>query len=308
MTTDTQGIDALLAAASDVVAPALAITIYFQAPIDDYKDGVIYCLDSFLARWEQNITFYADEDIGRFRKATPKLLRYPIERLRNRNREMSLFAWTMGAGKKLNSASALSFESYVREHDPVKLSYVRASFPVDAYRGPEGAERFVELARDWAKRLPFVHGYGGLALNQSPESGAQQQNSAIVFALASRFPGFEVEDCGGTVLVGQESIKGVNWLTLLGDKFVARVGGAESLRRGLSDAIELHSIQGRGLLIRAGKEPGTGDVNRGARLPLYGEVSRALAPIRMLQHPDLGPAEFGSFGPQGTAAWLRRFD
>jgi len=308
MTTDEQNIDALVAAASEALAPAMAVTLYFRSPVADYEAGVVHCLESFLATWEKDLTFYADDDIGRIRPATPKLLRYPIDRLRNRKRKMPFFAWTMSAGPKLDSASALTFESYVHENDPVQLSFVRASFPLRAYSGEEGADRFLALVLDWASRLPLFHGYGGLALNQSAQSGTRQHYSAVVFALASRFPGFEVDDCGGTILFGQEAIKGVNWLTVLGDKFVPRVGGVPALREKLSEAIEIHTIPGRGVLLRAGKQPRTGDVNRGDRLPLYGEVARALVPIRMVQHPALGPIELGSFGPQGTAAWLKRFE
>lgn len=303
-----RALDSLVATTMGTVAPSMAVAIYFRAPVADYEAGVIYCLESFLALYGKDLTFYADEDIGRIRKATPKLLHYPIDRIRNRSRKMPFFAWAMHAGNAMDAASPISFESYVREDDRHKLSYVRASFPPHAYSGLEGANQFAALVTDWAGRLPFFHGYGGLALNQSAQAGTKQGNSKIVFALASRFPGFEVDDCGGTVLVAQEAIKGINWLTLLGDKFGNRLGGIASLRKKLSNEIELVPVPNRGLMIRAGKEPGTGDVNRGHQLPLYQEVSRALLPIRMVQHPALGPIEFGSFGPQGTEAWLKRFD
>ena len=290
----------------DLAVPALAVTLYFRGPVADYAEGVVACLEAFLADWSQQLTWYADEDLGRFRPATAKRLRRPVERLRNRAKPMPFYAWTVSAGPSYESPSALSFQSYVHGDDSGSLSFIRASFPPEAYAGATGAGRFVELVGQWAVRLPLFHGYGGLALNQSESD--RQMRSWILPAISRRFPGFEIDDCGGTVLRGQEAIKGVNWLTLVGDRFLQRVGGIESLRSELGPAIETLPIPGRGVLFRIGEGPQTGDLQLGERLPLYRELSRVLGPLRMTEHPALGPAECGSFGAEGTALWLRRFD
>lgn len=290
----------------ELAVPALAVTLYFRGAVADHAEGVVACLETFLADWGPRLTWYADEDLGRFRPATAKRLRRPVERLRDRAKAMTLYAWTMSAGASYESPSALGFQSYLQGDASGPLSFVRASFPPEAYAGVAGAARFVELVRQWAVRLPLFHGYGGLALNQSEPD--RQTRSWILPAISRRFPGFEIDDCGGTVLRGQAAIKGVNWLTLVGDRFLSRVGGVESLRSGLDPAIETLPIDDRGVIFRLGEQPQTGDLQLGERLPLYRELSRVLAPLRMTEHPALGPIEYGSFGPEGTALWLRRFD
>jgi hypothetical protein len=308
MTDDLVDLAGELQTAAAAVAPGMALTIYFCSPAAEFRDGLTQCLEEYLDRWEPSLAWYADQDVGRFGPASARLLRYPIQRIRNVKRPMPFFSFRAFGGPSHEAASSVGIAALVRENEPRKLSYLRVTFPVDAYRGTEGAAAFVDLAHVWASRLPLLHGYGGLALNRPEASGPRQRYSAAVFALAARFPGFEVDDCGGTVLVAQDAIKGVNWLTLLADRFVESLGGVPALRAKLSAAILLHPVPGRGLIIQAGPAPAVGDVNRGDRLPLYGEVARALQPIRLKTHPDLGPAESGSFGAKGTAAWLRRFD
>lgn len=291
---------------SALTVPALAVTLYFQGPVEDYAAGVESCLASFLADWGGQLTWYADEDLGRFRPATSKRLARPIERLRRRDKPMTFYAWTMSAGPSFESPSALGFQAHVRSGDDAALSFIRASFPPDAWAGDAGAERFVELVARWSAMLPLAHGYGGLALNQSESD--RQMRSWILSRISSRFPGFEIDDCGGTALRGGEAIKGVNWLTLVGDRFLDRLGGIAPLRARLDPAIQIRPIEGRGALFRLGPGPQEGDLARGEELPLHRALARVLAPIGMVEHPALGPAEYGSFGPEGTARWLRRFD
>lgn len=290
----------------ELAVPALAVTLYFRAPVADCAEGVVACLEAFLADWGPRLRWYADEDLGRFRPATARRLRRPVERLRDRAKALTFYAWTMSAGASYESPSALGFQAYVQGGDSGPLSFIRASFPPEAYGGGAGAARFVALVGQWAARLPLFHGYGGLALNQSESD--RQPRSWILPAISRRFPGFEIDDCGGTVLRGQEAIKGVNWLTLVGERFLSGAGGVESLRSGLDPAIETLPIAGRGVMFRLGEQPQTGDLQLGERLPLYRALSRVLGPLRMKEHPALGPAEYGSFGPEGTALWLRRFD
>ncbi|MBX7187249.1 MAG: DUF3396 domain-containing protein [Vicinamibacteria bacterium] len=290
----------------ELAVPALAVTLYFEGPIEDYAAGVESCLASFLADWGGKLTWYADEDLGRFRPATSRRLTRPIERLRRRDKPMPFYAWTMSAGETFESPSALGFQAHVRGGDLAALSFIRASFPREAFTGDAGAGQFVELVARWSAMLPLAHGYAGPALNQSESDG--QMRSWILPGISRRFPGFEIDDCGGTALRGREAIKGVNWLTLVGDRFLERLGGIASLRSRLEPAIQIRLIEGRGALFRLGPRPEEGDLARGEDLPLHRALARTFAPIRMVEHPALGPAEYGSFGPEGTARWLRRFD
>lgn len=288
------------------VVPALCVTIYFRGARLDYVEGVIACYDEFLDSHQVDLAFYADEDLGRFHQANSRRLRRPIERLSNTTKALTFFAWTAGGGG-YESPTPVTFEALVRDGGKADLCYVRASFPIEDYVERIGADRFADLATRWASRLPLVHGYAGLALIQPPAAQARQLRSRAVFEYAERHPGFEVDDCGGTAIKALDRIKGVNWITFLDAGPMTRAGGPDRLRAILDPSIRIDPA-GEGWAIRAGSQPEAGNLEAGDRLPLYGEVARALRSIRMTEHPALGPAEFGSFGPAGTARWLRRFD
>jgi hypothetical protein len=101
-------------------------------------------------------------------------------------------------------------------------------------------------------------------------------------------------------------IKGGNWLTILSDPFVERLGGRDAIREALGEPFAVESFTG-GVMIVAGNAPEVGDRNRNIDAPLYRKLARILRPIRIDQHPPvyaMGPLSVeGEFD-----AWLARFD
>jgi hypothetical protein len=287
-------------------APAVAITIYFDGLREAYRDGLVACWEEFCHLFNGQLTWYADEDLGKWRAASPKRLLRPISRLRN-PKAILFHAWTAVSGVQFADASPASFVAYVRDNGK-NLSFVRATFPVSVAGSPEGAEQLLDRTRRWAEQLPCLHGYAGLTINQSPDDGDRQSNSTMLQQIAERFAGYEIDDCGGTVLVARDAIKGANWLTVLARSFVERLGGVGCLRSLFSPAIRLYELKSGGVILRAGPGPSQGDNAAGDLLSEYREVARALLPIRLTTHPNLGPAEYESFGQPGTDRWLRRLD
>jgi hypothetical protein len=273
-------------------AAALAITLYFDGPRDRFADGVAACWEEFVQRSADRLTWYADEELGKWRRVSPERLRRPTDRLKS-SKAMPFYAWTAVSGRQFEDASDVTFNATVRDGAGGYLSYLRATFPTG-----NDIEEFITTAQRWCERVPFLHGYGGLTVNQSPHE--PQPNSGMLLQIAERFPGFEIDDCGGTILVAQDFIKGVNWLTFLGPSFVDRLGD------GFSPAVSIHRFITGGLIIRAGRVPVRGDA--GDDLEPYREVARVLRLICLTTHPPLGPAEFGSFGSEKTDRWLRRFE
>jgi hypothetical protein len=305
MNSQLPNLDDLIAVANTKTVISMAITMYLRNPMYPYREGVIYCLEQFLEQAEPHLAWYADAENGRFRKAKPALLRYPIKRLNDAERTEVGFSWIMYGGEEHDHASPWEFHGSTPSYD-TRWSFIRATFPVQSFLADPLS--FVRLVKGWADRLPVVHGYGGFALNESVVDGKRQRNSRYVFAVAQRFPGLEVEDTLGTAMKCIDWIKGVNWLTLLGEDFVQQLGGVDQLRSKLGPDIHLYPIASGGQIIQAGDRPGVGDVNAGERLPAYRDVARILKPIRAITHPALGFSEFGSFGETGTEKWLRRFD
>jgi len=285
-------------------APAVAITIYFDALRERFAEGVVACWEEFDQRFDGQLTWYADEELGKWRTASADRLRRPTRRLGSSG-PMPFYAWTSVSGERFESASAVTFTATVRESAGGHLSFIRATFPT-ALTTEAAVEEFVIVARRWCERVPTLHGYGGLTVNQSPHE--PQVNSGMLLQIAERFHGFEIDDCGGTVLVARDFIKSTNWLTFLGRPFIDRLGGVVELRSGLSPAIDLLPLKSGGAIVWAGRLPVRGDIHKDDDLESYREVARRLRPVCLDAHPPLGPAEVGSFGSEKTRLWLGRLD
>ena len=261
---------------------------------------MLECYREYLDLCEPQLKWYASE-LGSYRKATEKVLRIPFHRLREAMDHDRDWGWCAGGGEHHRDASPCQFDA-MPGTDMRELSSMRAGFPVEMFSGEFG--HFVALVKRFAERLPFFFGYAGFFFNNSLEASTVQRNEPYLLPVAMRFSGVEVEHDISTSLCCEDSIKGVNWLTLLSPVLVERLGGKAALRAQLSSAILFHELP-TGLMIQAGPEPGLGDVNAGERLPYYREVHRALTPIRNPNHYMLGARIFGK---DETRRWMTRFD
>ncbi len=178
----------------------------------------------------------------------------------------------------------------------VPLAWVAAS--------PPGA--FPQLVMRLCNDLRPIHGYAGLGVLVSADYGAARRAGPSIYPLARRFPGLEVDAPISHLRFLSDGIKGVNWLTLLSDPLVSRLGGIDEIRSRLPADIPVHTYSG-GIVIQAGPHPQIGDVNRQLIPHHYRIVARVTRPVRA----DYGDSFLDP--PEGddaamTRAWLERFD
>ena len=109
-----------------------------------------------------------------------------------------------------------------------------------------------------------------------------------------------------TNFIVPEGMKCINWLTFIGTKGVAALGGSEALASAVGAGGTVIPMS-PGVVVQAGDIPKLGDVNRQEDLSAYFTVGHALAPFRAVKHPAI----FGAGGIPDEAvtnAWLARFD
>ncbi len=96
----------------------------------------------------------------------------------------------------------------------------------------------------------------------------------------------------------KHGIRDTNWLTLVTDELLKKVGGIADVRNKLSSRVVLHEVR-EGWLFQAGERPLVGGPGYEADdFGAYAEVSRALAPYR---DQVIGWDE-------ETLRWMQRFD
>lgn len=178
-------------------------------------------------------------------------------------------------------------------------------------------ERFVTFFRDSATMLDAIHGHAGLAVNLSP-TGREENESSEYFMAQQLGPGVDVGDpVAMKVRDLVDRIKTVDWLTLIHDGMLSRVGQIGALKSELP--MDWFSIEpcAQGILIRAGVLPQagtpTGDDQPIAAPAAYVVLNAALrdvvaTSVSALQRGTVsGDAPVYNTTPSSDA-WLRRFD
>ncbi len=127
-----------------------------------------------------------------------------------------------------------------------------------------------------------------------------------------RFPGLDFSDPNVFQVEAARSdglhIKSINWLTILSDKIVGRLGGRQALEAKLGSSCPVFDFNS-GVIVQAGEEPQLKDNNRGILLDDYRRVSGALKMVRFEDY-KLGlialPEAYDDM--EETLSWIRRFD
>jgi hypothetical protein len=176
--------------------------------------------------------------------------------------------------------------------------FVRLMMPAQA-----DPHALVRAALEWSEFLDIRSGHGNLCFSYDPWFLDRAFDD--IHALAKRFWGLEVEHLNGTLPLMAERIKGVSWLTLLGDPLRAMIShDAMTAALGKHPGVTVHR-QPRATVIQLGLGPAIGDQNRpDGSLDSYFAAALELAPLYLEQHPDF-PGEFVTAGD--SLAWIRRF-
>ncbi|AIF48809.1 type VI immunity family protein [Dyella japonica] len=215
------------------------------------------------------------------------------------------------------------------------LSYLKFQLPMDAMATSYGLKQYQDFLHFVCRQLPIRGGYGGLS-TVLPYSFHRYMPTE--WALAERFSGLEIDSYGftqkddydptshdvdasgrttaihdvlkpGAKVVDWGYIKGVNWITVLSDLFVERLGGEARIRQALARPdIGIERI-GSCLLIRAGAFPRLGAPEEGLPEP-YVFVNRVLRVLRNPNPEQLHTHIEGvpSADDANTRAWEARFD
>ena len=166
---------------------------------------------------------------------------------------------------------------------------------------------FPRLALRFAEIMQPYHGYGGYGFGEPSDLALRDAAQPDIHAMAQRFPGVEVDRPVRHLPYLAVGIKGVNWLTVLGQHWVAAIGGEAHLRSLLDERFLFHRYDD-GLIIQAGPAPQLGDVNQYLWPDAYTALSRVLRPIRISKHGSFDNYGEHRFTAETTLEWLGRLD
>jgi Protein of unknown function (DUF3396) len=300
-----------------VLQVALLVTLYFADPHRrEVREAVASCCEDYFQwcgaglRWALNPDKKLPEPYGQGKGSDPRSW------LTARGEEGS-FSFICHAAEHERGASSLSLETFGAELRPYdQLGYFKASFPLLWFSAGRGS--FSEKVLALCAKLKPVSGYAGIGVIESPDDSISSKYAPIVYEWAQRFPGLEADypiEHSIWLVDGREGgkggLKGVNWLTVVGDRWIEEMGRIRKVETDLAELDSRYVIQRfeGGVVIQAGERPQLGNAERGRWPELYVKLSKYLKPIRITRHCPFqydGPGV--RFDLERSKGWLRRFD
>jgi hypothetical protein len=171
--------------------------------------------------------------------------------------------------------------------------------------GPDGAWRAV---CDVVDRFPIAAATAGFGFAQPRPRECEMKSMPANLRAALLHPGLMVRNRGQEQrLDGAGQLKSVHWLTYVGQKALAKLGGVEAARD-LGAGVGVHEAGG-GLLLRAGPRPvaDPSDVDGAAGIDALRAVDAFVRPVRLAEFIHGTTNLFMAEEPQANA-WLRRFE
>ena len=287
----------------------LVATMFFAEPwtravreaVADAADAYLHEFRQYL-RWAQSPTTLHIHPIGNGK------VPFPRDWLpQHRNGE----EWSFGFHGGETEEAASDFQVCAMGADggwKEGTGYFQVYLPLTWFAERPGT--FQDFVLSFAKRLRPLSGYGGIGVQEPLDYGARIPSMVTVRQLAERFPGLEIESPHiHTIHVGA-GIKGVNWLTILADRWVQQIGGFDYLHTRLDDDFELIPYDG-GVMIQAGPKPQLGDVTTNRWPQHYVALAKLLKPIQIKEHYSFHTGDVpgsGRIDSEASEAWIFRFD
>ncbi|PTU67137.1 hypothetical protein DB032_20505 [Chromobacterium sp. Panama] len=295
-----------------LVRLGLMCTVYFRnGGQRDMGYKVLGCFDRFVEQFGPHLKGQFHDFSGRgFTSLRKASITKAKEKLSGLVDDGAMFFWILQSEKngELPAEYAIKAMTCNIDHDSEWLSYLKITLPWQLLEEPDGEQQFKDWVRYLCETLDVDQGYAGLACNLPYD---YHQFQPYEFQMAQRYSGLMVDSASYLDKAAlEDGIKGVNWLTLLGPRYIEQLGGMAVLKQQLQlpDVSVQETDNGR-LMIQAGVLPDVGAQEDG-HPPAYVAVNRVLKRVRV-PHPDqlhtcMDDAE--GFTKANTLAWYARFD
>jgi hypothetical protein len=274
----------------------------YQLPV---RQAVLEAMAQWLALVSGHVTWAQNPKTENWRRFQPEM---PTALAQWLIAKPSDEGWTLAlhGGERNIDASAIFFRALGSpDWAPKKLNHVTCGLPLTWFADHPG--RFPEFCKKLCAILRPLSGYGGIGFATANGDMLATRFEAATLQIAQHFPGIEVDEPVVHALDIGDDIKGVNWITVLGEALVARFGGRDKLAAALAPPAGLLPYEG-GMIVQSGPRPMLGDAAAGRTPRDYVAVNRALKALRAPDARAFHHAGAGRFGREESLAWLARFD
>ncbi len=280
----------------------LNLTLYFKEGYQkDKRDAILAMLSDYQAMMQGKLNFTTNPHTGSWKNLTKTPYPTPHRWLPDLPDEPWEFIYH--GGQHHRDASDIRFRILGRakwKEEQGDLNWVTINFPLTFFADWE--ETFQDVVLRWIDWLQPVHGYAAIATTHNHFDNYQHEMAEYQFA--QQYPGLDVsKHTSHGIKLRNTFIKGVNWLTIINQPFLDKVGGVEAVQ-----AIPDIKVwqQGEVYLIQAAQAPALKTIPDS-----YYQLGALLEPLRVKDHYTIHKTEapgkvFNS--NEDYQHWLARFD
>nr|WP_315448369.1 type VI immunity family protein [uncultured Pseudomonas sp.] len=290
-----------------VIKLGMIVTLYFKEGYTaEKKLKIIDCFRKFNDEFGVHLNGLLQDS---YKKPTLESLEKAFTKIRSSSgNERCELHLTSASSTKEAADYGISVLGTREIHEDGERSYIKLIFPWSLITSDEGLITYKEWVKYLCNQVEAEHGYGGL----SPTLPYDYDNYLpIEYELAQKHDGLDIDSAPHSLASELiDHIKGVNWQTIIGNSFIASLGGEPVLRQKLSSRSDIDFVSyDNGLIIQAGEYPQLGAEGRD-KLDAYIAVNKTLKPLRI---PE--PDQIHHYSPHGncfeeesTKRWYARFD
>ncbi|MGV8917357.1 MAG: type VI immunity family protein [Pseudomonas sp.] len=289
-----------------LVRLGLITTLYFRnGHTEDVKWRIAECFSRFRRTFKHELNWQFYRKPLRLNDAN---FGYRRTLVRTSGPEEQL-TWEISSGNVQQVAEHRMFLMNAHENlADIDCSCLKMVLPWSILLSPGGPRRYEDWLTYLCDKLNADHGFGGLGCILPNDC---QKHFPLEQKLAQRYVGLMVDPMPQIESLRLfNHIKGASWFTVLGQRFVKRLGGNDAVRGQLSGCRDVvFRTYDDGLIIRAGTLPVLGG-DAQENMAAYVEVNRVIKPIRV-QSGCLHPYQAvggGGFCEVSSALWYARFD
>lgn len=299
---------------SVVIRPALILTVYFGNGYSaEGRKKIVACFDYFNERFGSHFKgkLLGGETDGKY----TALRKDGFEQCRAKALALDpayALEWHLSSEATQKISPEYCIETLTsQEHSERKFnerSYLKCWLPWQTLLTSEGVQQWQALAQFFCDELEVDHGYAGL----SPAFPYDRSRFIpFEYPLSQQFSALMIDSSAHLDMnkLKSDFIKGVSWLTIVGNALLDKLGGVEKVKQQLKQpGLQVRPYRG-GLIVQAGDYPALGGEEEGLP-PLYVAVNRVFKPIRIPDpdqlHHHMPDRE--SFDKEATLRWYARFD
>ena len=290
-----------------LVAVGLGMSIFVDVPWTAAAETALRSLETWRAIGnEKELKYYATENMSKHRKLSPTTWTMPATWLKEGAPPREVVCLELKGGGTLESASALFYEIYGLEASNEERTDFDASAVTLSFDDAVGLAQFEGAFVDLCSTPSLVSALAGYQMHCSRYDEEEAQTHA--WKMGMRYCGIDITRAqDDSMSIGRDGLKGIGWLTAIGETIVADLGGRAKLKKTLPKGVEMVELSA-GVMFRIGSAPSLADRNKqgggGLERALYDVLKPAILRVADRCSPfDLEGEDF----EEKTDQWMKRF-